>query len=204
MHMDYTCNKTERILNLAENSAVLSTGEVRAKGIHHEYLRRMCADGLLVRIGRGRYMLPDAETTVHHGLASASKAVPKGVICLLSALRFHEIGTELPHEVWMAIDRRAAYPRIAIPRLRIMRFSGRALTEGMDVHTIEGVQVPIYSPAKTVADCFKYRNKIGVDVAIEALREVIRDRRCTMDELWSYAQVCRVANIMRPYMEAMA
>lgn len=147
-------------------------------------------------------MLPDAEITVHHGLAQARKAIPKGVICLLSALRFHEIGTQAPHEVWMAIDRRAARPRIKRPRMRIVRFSGKALTEGIEEHRVEGVAVRIYNPAKTVADCFKYRNKIGLDVALEALREVIRGRKCSVDELWQYAKVCRVTNIIRPYMEA--
>ena len=108
----------------------------------------------------------------------------------------------MPHEVWIAIDRRAARPRITHLKMRIMRFSGQALTEGIDEHIIEGVQVKIYNPAKTVADCFKYRNKIGLDVALESLREAIRLRKCTIDELWGYAKVCRVARVMRPYMEA--
>ena len=191
-----------RILELACNSGVVSTAEVRSRGIHHEYLRQMCVKGELVRVGRGLYSLPDADVTVHHGLAQAAKAVPKGVICLLSALRFHEIGTQAPHEVWMALDRRAARPRARHPKTRIVRFSGKALTEGVDEHTIEGVQVRIYDPAKTVADCFKYRNKIGLDVALEALREVLRSRKCSTDELWKYAKICRVTKTMRPYMEA--
>jgi len=194
--------KAKRILELAGNSGVVSTGEVRSEGIHHEYIRQLCAEGKLVRIGRGLYSLPDADVTVHHGLAQTRKAIPKGVICLLSALRFHEIGTQAPHEVWVAIDRRAARPRARYPRMRIVRFSGKALTEGVVEHTIEGVPVKIYEPAKTVADCFKYRNKIGLDVAIEALREVIRERKCTTDELWQFAKICRVTKTMRPYMEA--
>lgn len=195
-------DKTERILKLARGSGVVSSGEVRSLGIHHEYLRRLCSKGGLVRVGRGLYSLPNADVTAHHGLAQAGKAVPKGVICLLSALRFHEIGTQSPHEVWMAIDRRAAGPRAKYPKMRIVRFSGKALIKGVDEHTIEGVRVKIYNPAKTVADCFKYRNKIGLDVALEALREAIRLRKCTVDELWNYAKVCRVAEVMRPYMEA--
>ncbi|HUX13182.1 MAG TPA: type IV toxin-antitoxin system AbiEi family antitoxin domain-containing protein [Spirochaetia bacterium] len=192
-----------RILKLARLSSIVSTGEVRAQGIHHEYLKQLRSKGRLVRVGRGLYMLPDAEMTAFHSLALAGKAVLRGVICLLSALRFHEIGTQSPHEVWVAIDRRAAGPQVGNPRMRIVRFSGRALTEGIETHRIEGVPVRIYSAAKTVADCFKYRNKIGLDVALEALREVIRERRCTTDELWSYAKICRVTKIMRPYMEAM-
>lgn len=195
-------DKVKRILELARTSGIVSTGEVRSLGIHHGYLRQLCKEGKLVRIGRGRYMLYDAKVTVHHGLAQAGKTVPKGVICLLSALRFHEIGTQAPYEVWMAIDRRAARPRTMHPRMRIVRFSGKALTEGINEHIIEGVRVRIYIPAKTVADCFKYRNKIGLDVALEALREAIRGRKCTIDEMWRYAKVCRVTKIMRPYMEA--
>ncbi len=194
--------KTGQILKLAHNSGVVSTAEVRSHEIHHEYLRQMCAKGELVRVGRGLYCLPDADVTAHHGLARAAKAVPKGVICLLSALRFHEIGTQAPHEVWIALDRRAARPRARHPKTRIVRFSGKALTEGVDEYTIEGVQVRIYNPAKTVADCFKYRNKIGLDVALEALREVLRDRKCSTDDLWKYAKICRVTKTIRPYMEA--
>lgn len=195
-------DKTKRILELAGNSGFVSTGEVRSEGIHHEYLRQLCAEGKLVRVGRGLYSLPDPEVTVHHGLARAGKTIPKGVICLLSALRFHEIGTEAPHEVWIAIDRRAARPRVKRPRIRIVRFSGKALTEGINEHRVEGVPVKIYNPAKTVADCFKYRNKIGLDVGLEALRDVIGERKCSTDELWWYAKICRVTKIIRPYMEA--
>ena len=195
-------DKKERILKLVRKSGVLSTGEVRAQGIHHQYLRQLCAERKLIRVGRGRYTLPDSKVTPYHGLALASKAIPKGVICLLSALRFHEIGTQAPHEAWMAIDRRAARPRIEYPKIRIVRFSGRAYAEGFDIHNIEGVPVRVYNPAKTVTDCFKYRNKIGLDVALEALREVLRDRKCTSDELWRYAGICRVREVMRPYMEA--
>ena len=202
MHMKNHGNRTKRILELAHNSGIVSTGEARSRGFHHQYLRQLCKEGKLVRVGRGLYSLPDANVTVHHGLAQVAKAIPKGVICLLSALRFHEIGTQVPHEVWIAIDRRAGHPQARHPRMRIVRFSGKSLTEGIDEHNVEGVSVRIYNPAKTVADCFKYRNKIGLDVALEALREVIRERRCTTDELWRYAKICRVTKIIRPYMEA--
>jgi len=195
-------DKKKEIIELVRNSGIVSTGDVRSHGIHHEYLRQLCTEGNLVRVGRGLYGLSDAEVTAHHGIAQASKAVPRGVICLLSALRFHEIGTQVPHEVWIAIDRKSARPRISHPKMRIARFSGKALTEGIDKHSIEGVQVRIYNPAKTVADCFKYRNKIGLDVALEALSEVIRERKCTIDDLWHYAKICRVTKTIRPYMEA--
>jgi predicted transcriptional regulator of viral defense system len=128
--------------------------------------------------------------------------VPKGVVCLLSALRFHELTTQAPFEVWLAIGEKAWRPRVDYPPLRVVRFSAAALASGVEQHQIEGVTIPVFSPAKTVADCFKYRNKIGLDVAIEALRECWGSRRCTMDDLWKYAKVCRVQNVMRPYLES--
>ena len=202
IHMKEREGKIGQILKFALQSGIVSTSDVRSLGIHHEYLRQMCVKGELVRVGRGLYSLPNADITTHHGLAQAAKAVPKGVMCLLSALRFHEIGTQAPHEVWIALDRKAAHPRARHPKTRIVRFSGKALSEGFNEHTIEGVQVKIYNPAKTVADCFKYRNKIGLDVALEALREGLHSRRCSADDLWKYAKICRVTNVMRPYMEA--
>ncbi len=201
-HVKQKKTKNQQILELGRRSGIISSSEVRDLGIHPEYLRRLCDQGKLTRISRGMYMLPEAEVTMYHGLALAAKAVPKGVICLLSALRYHEIGTQLPHEAWIALERRAARPRAQKPKMRIMRFSGPAFTEGVDGHIIEGVPVKIYNPAKTVADCFKYRNKIGLEVALEALREALHENKCTVDELWRYAKVCRVAEVMRPYLEA--
>ena len=141
--------------------------------------------------------------TEHHGLAIAAAAVPHGVVCLLSALQYHGIGTQLPSEVWMAIDRRARRPALRYPPLRIVRYTGAALTEGVESRRVEGREVRVYNVAKTVADCFKYRNKIGLDVALEALREGWRARRFTMDELDRYAAICRVQRVMRPYLEAL-
>jgi len=196
-------SKLYKIQELVRHTGVLHTRDLKPLGIHREYLRRLCTKGLLVRTSRGLYMSPDAGETVHLGLLQVAKAIPKGVICLLSALRFHEIGTQSPHEVWVAIDRRAARPCVDYPKMRVVRFSGKALTEGTEEHDIAGVHVRIYNPAKTVADCFKYRNKVGIDVALEALREVRRKRQCSNDDLWNYAKICRVAEVMRPYMEAM-
>jgi predicted transcriptional regulator of viral defense system len=195
--------KTQQILHLAQKMGVLRVRDLTSRGIHPEYLRRLCQRGFLVRIGRGLYVPADAKPSEHHSLVEASKWVPHGVACLLTALRFHGIGTQSPFEIWMALDRRTARPRMKYPPLRIMRFSGAAFTEGVKEHLIEGVPVKVYNPAKTVADCFKYRNKIGLDVAMEALRECRRERRCTNDELWEYAKVCRVAKVMKPYLEAM-
>jgi predicted transcriptional regulator of viral defense system len=195
---------TERILSLARQRGVLRLRDVTASGIHPEYVRRLVAEGRLTREGRGLYMLAGADITESHSLVEAARRVPGGVVCLLSALLFHGVGTQLPHQVWLAIDGKARLPRTDYPKLRIVRFSGAALRMGVEKHSIEGVDVRIYSVAKTVADCFKYRNKIGLDVALEALREGWRQRRFTMDELWEHAKVCRVANVMRPYLESLA
>ena len=168
-------------------------------------LGRLLAQGSIVRVGRGLYAASDGgPLTEHHSLAEAAKRLPQGIVCLLSALRFHGLGTQSPFEVWIAIDRKAALPRADAPALRVVRFSGQALSEGREHHTLEGVEVAIYSAAKTVADCFKYRNKIGLDVALEALREYLRRRDRNLDDLWRYAKVCRVERVMRPYVEALS
>jgi len=149
-------------------------------------------------------VLRQANITENHSVAEACKKVPRGVICLLSALRLHGLTTQNPFEVWMAIDRKARLPKSDSPKLRLVRYSGDALTAGVEVRRIEQVPVRVYGVAKTVVDCFKYRNKIGLDEALEALRESRRERACTMDELWRYAKICRVANVMRPYLESVA
>jgi predicted transcriptional regulator of viral defense system len=202
--MIHNTSPSETILNLARRLGVLRVRDLTSRGIHPEYLRRLCRQGLMVRTGRGLYMAADADISEHHTLAQATKLIPHGIICLLSALRFHEIGTQNPHEVWMALERTSAKPRIDYPALRIVRFSGRAQTEGVEEHLIEGVPVKVTVPARTVTDCFKYRNKIGLDVALEALKDCRASRRCEIDDLWRYAKLCRVANVMRPYLEAMS
>ena len=149
-------------------------------------------------------MAADSAATEHHSLAEAAKRVPSGIICLLSALRYHQLTTQAPHEVWMAISRKARRPQVDHPPLRIVRFSGAALEYGVQKKKVEGVPLRVYSPAKTVADCFKYRNKIGLEVALEALRDCYRQRKATMDDLWEAAKVCRVARVMQPYLESIA
>jgi predicted transcriptional regulator of viral defense system len=193
----------ERILKLARRRRGVTARDLAAEGIHRQVLSRLVESGELERIVRGVYRLPEHPQTEHHGLDMASAAVPHGIICLLSALQFHGIGTQLPSEVWMAIDRRARRPALKYPPLRVVRYTGAALTEGIEFHRSEGQTVRVYNVAKTVADCFKYRNKIGLDVALEALREAWRTRRFTMDELDRYAGICRVHRVMRPYLEAL-
>jgi predicted transcriptional regulator of viral defense system len=173
--------------------------------VSREILPRLHRAGRLERLGRGLYGLRDRRTTLQHSLAEAAKKVPNGVVCLLSALSFHQLTTQAPFEVWMAIDHKARLPKPG-PGLafRFHRFSGKALTAGVERHVVDGVPVRVYGIAKTVADCFKYRNKIGLDVALEALREAYRARKATPEDLHRYARICRVENVMRPYMEALA
>jgi predicted transcriptional regulator of viral defense system len=196
-------DNADRTLQLARQLGVLRSRDLAQYGIAREYLTRLVRAGLLQRTGRGLYIPSGAELTEHHSLAEAAKRIPAGIVCLLSALRFHDLTTQAPFEVWLALPPATRRPRAGWPPLRVARFSGPALTEGVEEHVIEGVCVRVYSPAKTVADCFKYRNKIGLDVALEALRETWRARRATMDELWRYAEVCRVATVMRPYLESL-
>ncbi|NQV28877.1 MAG: type IV toxin-antitoxin system AbiEi family antitoxin domain-containing protein [Rhodopirellula sp.] len=193
---------TSQVLELVREAGILRPRDLDAHQIPREYLTRLCHRGLLERTGRGLYVLADSEPTENQTLAEACKRLPNATVCLLSALQFHGLTTQAPFEVWMAIGGKDRRPTVDYPPLRIVRFSGDALTFGVQETTIQNVPVRMFSPAKTVADCFKYRNKIGLDVAIEALRDAWRQKRVTMDELLSAAKVCRVARIMRPYLES--
>jgi predicted transcriptional regulator of viral defense system len=186
------------------NKSIFRLAEARALGLHPEQVRRLTRQGRLTRLGRGLYAAASMVPSEHHTLAEVAKRVPKGIVCLLTALRFHSIGTQHPRDVWLAVDRRAAIPRIDFTPVRIVRISGAALTAGIDEHDIEGVTVRITSPARTVVDCFKFRNKIGIDVAVEALREYRRLRKGTVDELWRQADRLRMTRVMRPYWDAMS
>jgi len=183
---------------------VLRPRDLAAHGIARVYLRDLCRRGLLIRSGRGIYTPADADVTEHHTLAEASKRVPHGVVCLSSALRFHDLTTQDPWDVWLMVESGSRPPRVDYPPLQIFRGSGEAFHAGVEEHLIEGVQVHVYNLPKTVADCFKYRNKIGLDIAIESLRECLRARRCTRDELHHHARIDRVENVMRPYLAALA
>ncbi len=172
------------------------------KGVSRAVLARLAGKGSLQRIERGIYRRVDVPLSEFESLAAASLIAPKATVCLLSALRFHDLTTQNPFEVWMAIAPHAHRPKAARISLRLVHFSGASLTEGIEEHTVEDVSVKIYGVAKTIADCFKFRNKIGLDIALEALRETRRKRLCPADEIWHYAKICRVSNIMRPYLEA--
>ena len=195
--------QTQRVLDLIQQVGVLRPRDLEKHGIPRTHLQRLVRRGEVERVGRGLYMLPGADVTEHHSLAEACKRVPNGVVCLLSALRFHELTTQNPWQIWLAIEQKAWRPKDAPVALRLVHLSPRAFSAGVEEHSIEGVPVRVYSAAKTVADCFKFRNKIGLDVAIEALRDYRRTHRAGLDDLWRFAKVCRVTTVIRPYLEAM-
>lgn len=204
MHMRTLETQTQKALDLAKRRGILRTRDIREAGLHHETLRRLCDTGLLEKVGRGLYTLTDAEITLFHDLAVAAVKAPEGVVCLLSALAFHEITTQLPHSVWMAFPRKVRTPRLGHPRLRVVRFSDPAMSEGIATHQVDNVSVRITNVPKTIADCFKFRNKIGLEAALESLKDGLKQKKCTRDEIWHYAKINRVARVIKPYLEATA
>jgi predicted transcriptional regulator of viral defense system len=187
---------------MIKQMGLVRAGDLEAKGISRKHLYRLMNAGLLQRQGRGVYVVSRHPYTSHHSLAQVAKRVPSGIFCLLTALRFHGLTTQSPADVWIALSGKARKPQLDYPRLRVARFSGAALTEGIETHRVEGVEIRVYSAAKTVADCFKYRNKIGIDVAIEALRDFTRRNRGGANELARFARMCRVTRVMQPYLDA--
>jgi predicted transcriptional regulator of viral defense system len=196
-------DRYRHILQLVDQQGILRTRDLAAHDISRVYLQRLVERGDLERIDRGLYRRPQAEVSLYHSLATVARRVPAATVCLLSALAFHELTTQLPHDVWLALPQGMGAPQLAHPPLRVVRFSGKALSAGVEEHLIENVPVRIYGVAKTVTDCFKFRNKIGVDVAIESLRQCLAERRCTIDELTHYAAINRMTRVMRPYLEAL-
>jgi predicted transcriptional regulator of viral defense system len=201
-HMKSNIHQRKQLAASSRSKAVLQPRDFARLRIHPQEISRLVGKGELIRVGRGRYVLPQAELSENLGLALVAAAVPRSVICLLSALRFHGIGTQAPHEVWIAVAQGATRPRLDYPPVRVTLVSGSPFTYGIERHLVDGVPVRIYSPAKTVADCFRFRNKIGLNVAIEALREALRAKSCTREELWAAGKACRVTTVMRPYLEA--
>lgn len=190
----------ERILEVAEKQTVFRTVDIPDVSAPRSTLQRMVARGELYQVGRGLYSLPDSEFEENHTLAEATIRYPGGVICLISALFFHKIGTQLPYETWVMRNDKRQLKQNEFP-VHFVYSSGESFHAGIEIHEIEGTKVQIYSAAKTVADCFKYRNKIGLDVALEALREGWKAKKFTMDELWKAAKICRVQKVMQSYME---
>lgn len=193
-----------RALALLGRQPILRLKDFTARDVGPETLARLVREGVVVRVARGLYQRANASADAGHSLAEAAALVPKGVICLTSALQFHELTLQMPSQVWMAIDRTAWRPRIEYPPIRFVRFTGTALTDGVKRHRIEGVEVAITDPARTIVDCFRYRGKVGLDVALEGLREGLRQSKVTSDQLWQHATKMRVWSILKPYVEATA
>ena len=191
---------TEKIIALAKERGVIRAADVVEIGASRTLLAYLAGKGVLRRVSRGAYVLTDS-ILEHESFLEVAVAVPHGVICLLSALQFHEITTQMPMEIWVAIERGTREPTPNKIHLRVVKFSGPAFAEGIEDHDAEGTTLRVYSPAKTVADCFKFRNRIGLDVAREALVDAIQQKKATRDDIWDYARKCRMANVMRPYLE---
>lgn len=194
----------QRVLDLARQRGLLRVVDLDAIGAPRVVLTRLTAAGLLDRVGRGLYRLPNHSVTEHESLVVVAAKVPQAVFCLLTALQFHGLTTQLPRHVWIAMPRGSHAPRIDWPPIRMTQMTDAAHTVGIEEHRCDGVTLRVYGAAKTVVDCFKHRNKIGLDVAMEALKDAWRMRKASADDLWRYARVCRMANVMRPYMEVVA
>jgi predicted transcriptional regulator of viral defense system len=196
-------NQQKKVLALTRKLGVLRPRDLKSSRIPRTHLKQLVERGDLLKTGRGLYIPADTPMTENHSLAEAAKRSPKGVICLVSALRFHDLTTENPTEVWIAIPRGTRPPKSTTPALRVVTLSGEMMTAGIHRHVIQGVSVPVYGVAKTVADCFRFRNRIGVNLAVEALRDAWRNKKATAEELWHYAKICRVLNVMRPYFDSL-
>lgn len=195
----------ERALEVFRRAGgILRTRQALAAGVHPRTLYAMRDTGLLDRLGRGLYRLADMPPLGNPDLAAVAATVPHGVVCLVSALSFHELTTQIPHEVYLALRRGVEPPRLEHPPLRLFWFTGAMFTEGIERHRVDGLTIQVYSPAKTVADCFRYRNKLGLDVALEALRLYREGSSFAVEDILYYARVCRVETIIRPYLEALS
>lgn len=196
--------KTEQTLNLVKRMKLVRPKDLAQYRIPVIYLRRLVLRGQLVQPARGVYAVAGHKPTLNYSLAAVSKRIPRGVVCLISALAYHEIGTQLPSGVWLAINQTSRPLATRGLPVKIVRFSGKSLTEGVQKYKIEGATVSITHPAKTIADCFKFRNKVGLDVALEALRDAWQKRKITMVDLDRFAKIDRVTNVMRPYLEMLS
>lgn len=196
--------QNQRVLDLLAQKGMLRPIDLDTIGIPRVVLTRLTAAGMVDRVGRGLYRLPGHSVSEHESLVMVAAKVPQAVFCLLTALQFHGLTTQLPRHVWIAMPRGSHSPRIDYPPIRMVQMTGEAHAAGIEEHLCDGVRVRVYSAAKTVVDCFKHRNRIGLDVALEALKDAWRTRKALADDLWQYAQACRVANVMRPYMDVVA
>jgi predicted transcriptional regulator of viral defense system len=195
-------NQSDHILELARHRHVLRAADVRQQGYPPQLLLSLHQAGKLQRVARGLYSLPNVELTEYQTALEVCQRVPKAVLCLLSALQFHALGTQMPHEVWIALPEGTQTPALDYPTLRITRLRGAAYSDGVETVVAHGAPIRVYSVAKTVTDCFKFRNKVGLDVALEALKEAWRKRKITMAEVHHFAKINRVEKVMQPYLEA--
>ena len=196
--------KRKQIVTMFRRNGFMRPREVERAGVSRGALYELVKEGAITRQGRGLYILPDAPVTENHSYAEAITRVPRGIICLISALRFHGLTMQNPAEVWVAIPRGEWQPKSDGLCLRIVQFSGKALTTGIETHQVEGVKVAVTNVARTIVDCFKFRNKIGTDVAVEALRDGWRKKRFTMKDLWHHAGLYRMSRVMMPYLETLS
>ncbi|NGP90028.1 type IV toxin-antitoxin system AbiEi family antitoxin domain-containing protein [Fodinibius halophilus] len=194
----------EAISLFKKHGRILRTSETEGLGIHNRTLYKMLEEGYVDKIERGVYKLTDTDLLSNPDLAIVAKKVAKSKVCLISALDFHEMTTEIPHAVHIAIPRTNRDPKLDYPPIKTYRFSGDSLTEGIENHEIDGVEVQVYNPAKTIADCFKFRNKIGLDIAMEALEEGIKQGKASYSDILTYAEICRQKSVIKPYLEAIA
>jgi predicted transcriptional regulator of viral defense system len=193
---------TQRVLDLVSHKGLLRASDLNAINAPRVVLTRLTTAGQLEKIGCGIYRLPDAPGSEHESLATIATKVPHAVFCLLTALQFHELTTQLPRQVWIAMPRGSHTPRLDYPPIKMVQFTGEAHTAGVEEFERDGAKLRVYGVAKTVADCFKHRNKIGLDVALEALKDARARNMATVDDIWRFAKTCRVANVMRPYLES--
>lgn len=194
---------TEHLVTKLAKEGILRARDAERAGIARTYLQLAVESGKIERIGRGLYAIPGKVIGEHQSLIEVSKRVPHGVICLLSALRVHNLTTQNPHEVWICIENKARKPSVDLQKLRVIRSSEALFSEGIMEKRFGALSIRLTNPARTVIDCFRFRNKIGIEVAVEALRECLRQRSANMDAIWRYAKLFRVATVMRPYIEAM-
>jgi len=195
---------TKAGLEAAGIGAFFRPRDIQPLGVSFRVLQKLVSKGTVEKLASGLYRLSEVEPTELETIAMVASAAPNAIVCLLTALRVHEIGTQSPHEVWIALDRKSRKPTQIPTRLRIVRFSGAMLTYGVIKRSMLGVPVSITSPARTVVDCFRYRNKVGIDVAMEALRDAVRSRKTTVDEISRAADICRIRTVIGPYLEALS
>jgi len=193
-------SKRQQVIDLVRGQSLIRPRDLKAHGLPKDYLYILAQEGVIERVGRGLYQWPNKDLGRHHSLVEISKLAPNAVVALLSALNYHNMTTQNPHQIWLAIDRKAWRPEISYPPVRFVTMSAESLHSGVETYSIEGVSIKVFNPAKTVVDCFKYRGKVGLDVALEALREGWTARKFTIDELQSYAKICRVQKVMQPYL----